>query len=198
MKRWIKRIIILGLILGILWIGTARLLSWQIARRLPDWAAALSVPEVNLSVHAVETGSCYTKACILVGEVHLNIIGIEPVVIRDVAIELPLRWPWRVHIMTDSEQAIILDTVIGKNQLDVNRCKGNIGGLNFAITGSIDWYLEQGQLRVQTLGLKQFAHRLMKVPKWLDFLLSDGVQTIELVPQDGYLRFWGIPLFPLK
>lgn len=178
-------------------IGLCAVTEYCLVHRLPAFIEALSTPAATITTARIQPDLCLIKACAIVRDVTLKPANTDTVSLGDVHVAIPLRWPWQIEVATDSHHTVAANLVIGKDRTDIHTLKGTLDSFVFQVTGSIEHDTGRGQLILHTIGLRRFLTRVMPVPKWLHFLITDDPQEFTLSVKNNTIWLFGLPIFSL-
>ena len=197
MMRFMKKLIGGGLVVGFLLWGGLRCAESVLMRKIPEMLVNFSSPIISISAQNTEREKCSWKVCVLMKNMHLKVLGQDMIPVGDVRISINPLHPKTINIKTISDKKWNVDMGLSTHVFHVRYAGGSIGTFQFEASGVVDGIKNQGQLFVRTTGLKSFLNRFTEIPKWASFLVRDSQQDIVLIPKNGVLSLYGIPLIPL-
>jgi len=197
MKFMVSVVIVCLVFCALLW-GGLRMVEWVLVQKMPTIMENLSSPVMSVSAQEITSEDCQWQACVVAKNVRLRLLNKEIISVGDMRLKISPIFPWRIDVKTAEDSPIFVDVSLSKNFWQVRQAKGTIGTFRFTTTGFVDGKNNQGNLFMQTEGLRSFLNRFVEIPTWLSLLIRDTQQQITLSPKDGMLNLYGIPLFPLS
>lgn len=195
MKKVIKIFCWIILILFVIAFFCIRFIEYQLVKKMPDIIQNISSPEVTVSVGSVKRSGCLFRICVNVENLSIQPIEHKAIEFENLYFEIPPLWPIRVNVKTlGKNEKWIIDASLGRYVWDVRSFYGRFENLKFDLSGKVDGQKETGQLVLKTTGLKDFLREFTDLPPWFALLIQNTSQKFILKPQDGSLRFYGIPV----
>lgn len=171
-----------------------RIAEWQLAKKLPEVIQAVSGSDLALSVGEVKQGKCLFRICLDLEDLMIKPVQYNPIKLKEVSLKIPPLWPPRVDVNAVGADNWVIDGTFSRWQWDVRAIRGNIENLDFDLSGNVDVRNESGELILKTRNLRDFLTEFTDMPKWMSLFIQNISQEFILKPQNGALRFEGIPL----
>ena len=196
MKKAVKIFCWIILVLLVIVFFGIRFVVGQLVNKMPEIIQNTSSSEVKLSVGNVKNGGCLMHICVELEDLSIRHVDYEPIEFKKLYFEIPLMWPIRANIKTPNKnEKWNIDASFGRYIWNIHSFNGRFENLDFSLSGKIDAKKETGELILKTIGLKDFLVEFTDIPSWLALLVQNTPQEFVLKPQEGALRFYGIPIF---
>ena len=198
-----KKLLMILCILGALGVGTlwgAKMMFMPILTgTLNTYIKKIDTPYLTVRFDKAED-TCWLRPCLQIQNLYVRVLDKE-FHGGTVAIEVPYKWPIGIDIksLPSDTSNMTIDATFNENTLNVQKLNLKSGDFSADLNGWLDTQTMKFDADMNTQNLARFITPY--IPQNMQFIsslfLSDNLQKLKLVEQDGWLTIGGFPVFPL-